>query len=690
MKYFKNIKSFQDLKKQFRELLKANHPDNGGNTETMKEINVEYDALFPIWKEKATKANTLSEEEKTETASSTRRHFYTANGWEGQNYEPGRSLKEIAKIVRAYVKEKYPTCKFSVRTSYSSMCRELHVSIKEFPGKMYKTGEDLKNEGLTEHYEGVIDWGDHKGEKYEYDSYKDEIQEIIRKLRNNKIFTLDTWTDEDLLSAYDEACKKSDFYAIRTEYFDSVVEDVTAFVNSYNYSDCDGMTDYFDVNFWFFGCKTDECKQVEKTARIKNRRTKPAEPAQPEQTPEPEQIENGYTYTIKAGEDTRDASKLWIVRINETLSREAYKTEAAAMKERGGYYSKFKKGFIFRFDPTEILTGSPAEAEAPEEIAPEEEPTPEPTPEPIPEPAEEAAPGYKGETSGTFTPEEIEKLSHGHQVRHETEYMKSPVITAYFATPYTTETYLLFSIGNAYKETNIRPGENAKYNGFIHGGKVYTDKESIKQSLFNDIETEILKRIPDETTAAKLNEAAEGYTRERIEAALNYNYRKQAQEHFYEGTRPESCPYAADWKIYKDAELIEYIESPGEIVSRKASEYIEDSKMSIYIKYIRINRINSELEKIRSNPADESHTIKRISESIADQKTVKIELANGEIVKCEADAVKGIIYGGYINAWSVASSDKGKLRKNKYNSPDDLHPEDIKTITHGKKILYAA
>ena len=690
MKHFKNIKSFQDLKKQFRELLKANHPDNGGNTETMKEINVEYDALFPIWKDRAAKADTLTEEEKTETASSTRRRYYTDNGWEGSRYNGNLSLKEIAKIVRAYVKEKYPTCKFSVRTSYASMCQELHVSIKEFPGKMYKTGEDLKNEGLTEHIKTEISFGDHKGEPYEYDRYTDEINAMLRKLNANNLFNLDSWTDEDLIKAYDEARKKSDFYAIRTEYFNSVVEDVTAFVNSYNYSDCDGMTDYFDVNFWFFGCKTDECKQVEKTARIKNRKTSKAETAQPEQTPEPEQIESSYTYTIKAGEDTRDASKLWIVRINETLSREAYKAEAAAMKERGGYYSKFKKGFIFRFDPTEILTGSPAEAEAPEEITPAEEPTPEPTPEPIPKPAEEAAPGYNGETSGAFTPEEIEKLINGQQVRHETEYMKAPVITAYFATPYTTETQLLFSVGNAYKESNIRPGENAEYNGFIHGGKVYTDKESIGESLFNDIEAEILKRIPDEATAAKLNEAAEGYTWERIESALNYNYRKQAQEHFYKCTYPELCPYTADRKSYKDAELIEYIESPGEIVSRKASEYINDRAMSIYIEYIHTNRINSELEKIRSNPADESHTIKRISESITDQKTVKIELANGEIVKCEADAVKGIIYGGYINAWSVASSDKGKLRKNKYNSPDDLHPEDIKTITHGKKTLYAA
>ena len=37
-KYFKNVKSFEDLKKQFRTLLKANHPDNGGDAEKMKEI----------------------------------------------------------------------------------------------------------------------------------------------------------------------------------------------------------------------------------------------------------------------------------------------------------------------------------------------------------------------------------------------------------------------------------------------------------------------------------------------------------------------------------------------------------------------------------------------------------------------------------------------------------------------------
>ena len=114
-KYFKNVKSLEDLKKQFKSLLKANHPDNGGDAETMKEINCEYDALFPIWKNRHNAEQ--PQNQTTETADSTRSQFYTEFGWEGKNHDWNRSLKEVAQIVRSYVKEKYPTYKFSVRTS---------------------------------------------------------------------------------------------------------------------------------------------------------------------------------------------------------------------------------------------------------------------------------------------------------------------------------------------------------------------------------------------------------------------------------------------------------------------------------------------------------------------------------------------------------------------------------------------
>ena len=46
MTYFKNITTIEQLKKTYRKLCQLNHPDNGGNTETMARINEEYTKLF--------------------------------------------------------------------------------------------------------------------------------------------------------------------------------------------------------------------------------------------------------------------------------------------------------------------------------------------------------------------------------------------------------------------------------------------------------------------------------------------------------------------------------------------------------------------------------------------------------------------------------------------------------------------
>ena len=48
-KYFNNINDLQELRKQYRQLLKKFHPDNeGGSVEVTQEINAEYDRLFAI------------------------------------------------------------------------------------------------------------------------------------------------------------------------------------------------------------------------------------------------------------------------------------------------------------------------------------------------------------------------------------------------------------------------------------------------------------------------------------------------------------------------------------------------------------------------------------------------------------------------------------------------------------------
>jgi curved DNA-binding protein CbpA len=49
MNYFKNIESLADLKKQYRALALANHPDRGGDTLVMQEINLQFEKLYAVW-----------------------------------------------------------------------------------------------------------------------------------------------------------------------------------------------------------------------------------------------------------------------------------------------------------------------------------------------------------------------------------------------------------------------------------------------------------------------------------------------------------------------------------------------------------------------------------------------------------------------------------------------------------------
>lgn len=48
-KYFAGVKTIEELRKRYRELLKKYHPDNdGGSVEITQEINAAYDRLFAI------------------------------------------------------------------------------------------------------------------------------------------------------------------------------------------------------------------------------------------------------------------------------------------------------------------------------------------------------------------------------------------------------------------------------------------------------------------------------------------------------------------------------------------------------------------------------------------------------------------------------------------------------------------
>lgn len=333
MKYFKNVKSFEDLKNQFKKLARANHPDAGGNADTMKEINCEYDALFPIWKDRH---NTAEPENQTaETAESTRRQFYTEWGWMGSRYDSSLREKDICKIIRTYVKEKYPTWKFSVNCAGGGYLEHVNIAVMEAPVDIF----DREYFKLPK-----------------ADSSSDWTCNTRRDC-----WDMERMEREDCIYMQLHSVRQRDDHPYLNEISYNTLKDIYDFMMSFNYDDSDGMIDYFDRGFYEsfnIGKWNKGFKIVPKTARIKNKTTKSTK--ERKDTPKAEkapEIENktSYTYKITKGEDTRDGSELWVVRIVETLGKGAYIAENKRMKERGGYYSKFKKGFIFRFDPSETL-----------------------------------------------------------------------------------------------------------------------------------------------------------------------------------------------------------------------------------------------------------------------------------------------------------------------------------------------
>ena len=441
MPYFKNVQSFDDLKSQFRKLALEHHPDAGGDVNAMQAINSEYDQLFCIWKRRSDAAS-------NETSHSTRSEFYTQNGWKGANYNRNLSLKEIACIIREFIKVHYNDFRFSVTTDYGSLTQSLSIDLMEGPCKAFKAYAELTEEERND----VRRTHTQQNNIYKY--YSDEIDQEIEKIFDEK------YAGKYLTDRVKEAA--------------GAVED---YANSFNRDDSDAMIDYFDTNFYFHGVKIGKWdkpyKIVERSKRdlsnieyesVKVTKTRKYKALEPQEIPMPEQFEPGqlfrlnsgfnygcvkgavyqidktngdfiyayrlgkgnknvlkgnirgntfnakfdkfkkwieqgviafvelqevtkseeYTsvvrrpkkqigisavvsestdkgettgkaYSITPDVDTRDNSPLWVVKFEERMERGDFQAVRKRIIELGGYYSRFKHGFIFKFDPAEIL-----------------------------------------------------------------------------------------------------------------------------------------------------------------------------------------------------------------------------------------------------------------------------------------------------------------------------------------------
>lgn len=106
-------------------------------------------------------------------------------------------------------------------------------------------------------------------------------------------------------------------------------------------------------------CELEEVKtpyEVEKVVKntVKASREKDTTATETSATDEEFNASN-YTFEVTEDTDTRDNSKIYLVKVAEKLSREEYLQMNKYIKSLGGYYSKFKHAFLFKDDPTEFL-----------------------------------------------------------------------------------------------------------------------------------------------------------------------------------------------------------------------------------------------------------------------------------------------------------------------------------------------
>jgi hypothetical protein len=110
-------------------------------------------------------------------------------------------------------------------------------------------------------------------------------------------------------------------------------------------------------------CEIQEVKvpyEVEKVAKKKVTTSKSTRAEETEEQQKKETDSNIYTYEILEDVDTRDSSNIWVVKVKDSLSREEYKELNKYMGDIGGYYSRFKHGFIFKENPSDLLNNESA------------------------------------------------------------------------------------------------------------------------------------------------------------------------------------------------------------------------------------------------------------------------------------------------------------------------------------------
>lgn len=393
-------------------------------------------------------------------------------------------------------------------------------------------------------------------------------------------------------------------------------------------------------------------------------------------------------YIITPDQDTRDNSNIFVIKLSALASPEQFKEIRQKMQKIGGYYSRFKRGFIFKEDPTALIY--PDETEPAENTTPEAETTtteekPEQIPTDAPKEPKKAVYGYTGEASDFFTADEIEQFTAGAQIKKGEGWRTYK----YFAIDYINNIKFVYSVVLDNDTQEISPKANANYCGFIYSNKYFNDFEKIKDILVEDINTELTKQIPTQAAAEANASNLDKWQAEQVETFYKFEFTSEAQKHYIEDTAPELFIYH-NYDRITTTDIINYIVEPAAVVVQIATAYKQSHRDDIVKDYIKYNKIVTALNEIRANKEDPAHVLKAIHAATTggSEKTFKIHLTNGHTVKAEANAVQRLPYCGYISSYYILSSDRQLLNQDERGRAQDITPNEIISISHGTKILY--
>jgi hypothetical protein len=132
--YFLNINSIEALKEKYRALAMENHPDRGGNTSIMQDINLEFDTAF-------NRIKSLNPTATKESGPTVRKDFFTKNGWEGSAYNPFLTKADILNKIKVFTALSFPGCKFQIRIRFKgSYIPVISIELMSGPFEAYEPG----------------------------------------------------------------------------------------------------------------------------------------------------------------------------------------------------------------------------------------------------------------------------------------------------------------------------------------------------------------------------------------------------------------------------------------------------------------------------------------------------------------------------------------------------------------------